>query len=458
MKTPSSTDLLFYLIKFLSFFVFFFLVFILQLYNNPFPYSDDWSLLSHAIGAEPLTWDWLWAQHVDHRIPIQKLLQVFLLRLSGYDFRALALINSILIFLTANFLISAVRFYRGSSQVGDFIIPLILMNPGFSAPFWGFHFQFISSTLLILVFLSFLLQENAHLRNVSYIMASICILLMAFCGINGVVPSIIISLSLLFYILWVQPIEHNPTLYAVITLLVLALMTSIIIISSWHPSVAASLPTASIFKKLYDIADNFFYLINPRPIFLVFEKHGIYFIVNSVLYVIALGFLGRKYWLSYKISRSFCIKDIAILVTLIALLSMLLSIAIGRSEYWIPGLEKHYGYLATVLPIVSWIAVSIYAPGKLRITIGLILVFLYGYSYVENAEWRIAYGKESRQKIIRIYGDISSGMMISDFVNKHNSYFYYIDNENTRQSVKNIIVMLKRTDVEPYTHLRIDSP
>ncbi len=455
MKIPSSNGLFFYLTRLFNFCCFFLLIFLLHFYSNPFPYSDEWNFLPQAIGVEPLTWDWVWAQHSDHRIPIQKIFQVSLLRLTGYDFGLLILANTILIFLTTSLLISAVRIYRESSQVGDLIIPLILMNPGFGPFIWSFHFEFMSSTLLSLIFLAFFLQKNTPSCNTSYIMGSICILLMAFCGMNGVVPSIIISLLFLLYMLWARPISNKFVLYIILIILVLALMVSLIIISSWNPSGVTTLSSTVFLKKIYNITDNFYYLINPRPI-IMFEKQKIYFVVNSVLYIVALGFLAKRIWESYQIYRSFFIDDIAVLVTLIASFSIQLNIAIGRAEYWSPGLEMHYGYLATVLPIVTWIAVSVYVPRKMGIIIGLVLVLLYGYLYVENLQWRMIYAKENRQKVLDVNKDILNGMKISDFVKRYNHIFYYVDNDDTRQIVKSAIIILKNSNVEPYAHLQLD--
>lgn len=88
--------------------------------------------------------------------------------------------------------------------------------------------------------------------------------------------------------------------------------------------------------------------------------------------------------------------------------------------------------------------------------IGSALVFLYGYIYIENVEWRIAFAKENRQKVISIRKDILNGMKIGDFVGKYNNFFYYVDNSDTRQIVKNGLIGLKHAKVEPYAYLQLD--
>lgn len=452
MKIPGSNRLFFYLL--FNFFCFSLLIFLLHFYRNPFPYSDEWNFISKAIGAEPFTWDWVWAQHSDHRIPIQKIFQITLLRLTGYDFGFLILANVILVFLTANLLIYIVRVYRGNSQVGDLIIPLILMNPGFGPFIWSFHFQFMLSTLLSLLFLVFFMQNNMRLRDKSYILGAICVLLMALCGMNGVVLSVVMSVLFLPYLILVRPINNKFTLYVIVIVLMSTLIISLIIISGWSPTGASSLSGSVFLSKVYDATKIYYYLINPCPV--IMPMRQIFFIFNGVLYVIALVFLAKRIWGFYQVRRFLFINDFVIVVTFMAVFGVQLSIAIGRAEYWSSGLESHYGYLATVLPIVSWIVVSVCQPKKIGVMIGSALVFLYGYIYMENVEWRIAFAKENRQKVISIRKDILNGMKIGDFVGKYNNFFYYVDNSDTRQIVKNGLIGLKHAKVEPYAYLQLD--
>ncbi len=452
MKISDSNSLFFYLL--FNFFCFSLLVFLLYFYRNPFPYSDEWNFISKAIGAEPFSWNWVWAQHSDHRIPIQKIFQIALLRLTGCDFGFLILANAILVFITANLLIYTARVCRGNSQVGDLIIPLILMNPGFGPFIWSFHFQFMFSTLLSLIFLVFFMQNNTRLRDKSYMVGAICIPLMALCGMNGVVLSVIMSVLFLPYLILVRPINNKFTLYVIAIALISALIISLIIISGWSPTGASSLGGSVFLSKVYDAARIYYYLINPCPV--IIPGRQIFFIFNGVLYVIALVFLAKRIWGFYQVHRFLFINDIVALVTFMAVFGVQLSIAIGRAEYWSSGLESHYGYLATVLPIVSWIVVSVCQPKKIGVMIGSALVFLYGYIYIENVKWRIAFAKENRQKVISIRKDILNGMKIGDFVGKYNNFFYYVDNSDTRQIVKNGLIGLKHAKVEPYAYLQLD--
>ena len=52
------------------------------------PFMDDWEIVPALSGAQPITANWLWSQHNEHRIPLPRLLLLGLFSVSGNDFRA----------------------------------------------------------------------------------------------------------------------------------------------------------------------------------------------------------------------------------------------------------------------------------------------------------------------------------------------------------------------------------
>src|SRR5207248_1941283 len=49
------------------------LLFFVYRHGDNVPYFDDWRIVPVLTGHEPITLRWLWSQHNEHRMPIQKL-------------------------------------------------------------------------------------------------------------------------------------------------------------------------------------------------------------------------------------------------------------------------------------------------------------------------------------------------------------------------------------------------
>lgn len=106
-------DLLQYLLQAISFSCFIILLAYQFLGANSFPYTDDWHFLDYVLGIKPISWDWLWQLHVDHRLPLQKILQVPLLWFSSADYRILVFANAVFAYVAVLFMLKVVRLYRG---------------------------------------------------------------------------------------------------------------------------------------------------------------------------------------------------------------------------------------------------------------------------------------------------------------------------------------------------------
>ena len=119
-------------------------------YGNPLPYSDEWHLIPQLVDG--ITWDdvwWLLHPHGDHQIGILKIYYSVVFAILPLDFRVVKSMNSVFLLLGCLYFLHTlgkIRKYR----MGDLAIPLILLNLAYSTSFWGFSFQFMSSTLLLL--------------------------------------------------------------------------------------------------------------------------------------------------------------------------------------------------------------------------------------------------------------------------------------------------------------------
>ena len=80
-------------------------------YGFKVPIWDEWHWFRVAAGDAPVTLQWLWSQHNEHRMFLPRLVYVALIRATGFDFQALALFNVFALSALAIALMLTVRAY-----------------------------------------------------------------------------------------------------------------------------------------------------------------------------------------------------------------------------------------------------------------------------------------------------------------------------------------------------------
>ncbi len=70
------------------------------------PLAEDWLMVAPLTGNEPDLTGWLWRQNAEHRIPLPKIIYLFLLKITHGDFRAGMVFNVLSVgFLSAAFIL-----------------------------------------------------------------------------------------------------------------------------------------------------------------------------------------------------------------------------------------------------------------------------------------------------------------------------------------------------------------
>jgi hypothetical protein len=168
------------------------------------PVWDDWDMVDVVLGEEPLTLEWLWKQHNEHRIPLPKLLYVLLLRAGNYDLRVIMLFNVILLGTASAALLVALRRRRGETKLADVLIPLALLHVGqVSSLLWTFQISFVTGTALVASVLILLLGiEHGVWQRWRYWTLALCIIVLPFCGANTLafVPPLAVWLAYVGYL------------------------------------------------------------------------------------------------------------------------------------------------------------------------------------------------------------------------------------------------------------------
>ena len=169
------------------------------LYGVDVPFWDGWSYVGYWTGQIPLSLEFLWAFHNEHRIPLPKLLLVGLAHLTHCDFRSGMVFSVVALSALSAALIRAVRRLRGGATFyTDAFFPLLLLHWGHYQTFWsGFQTVFTLSTFFSIVMLLLIVRRPSRLGPVTASLASLCLLCLPLNGAAGVamVPAMGLWLS-----------------------------------------------------------------------------------------------------------------------------------------------------------------------------------------------------------------------------------------------------------------------
>lgn len=420
------------------------LVFIVLVFPllKSYPYSDDWSYLTVLVPSGTLTSDWLIALHNDHRIPIQKLLHVLLLKLTGGDFRSLVLLNVMAALLASAAWVGIASSIRGGRHAfGDAIIPLLLLCCGFNTVSWGFNFSFVSSIALVSAcawaWAAYARGFLPHGVELAFIALTLC----AWTGGNGIIGSVVMGAFLLLACL-LQP-GGNRKFPAERVMIVSIWATSLIGLALvWKPSIATSAAAGT----------------TPEAIVLFLQG-----MVKSWLGVYAMGADGWKTafavavivagmgvclaraWRSWRAKGARIGEMLLLLAVLTQSLVTICVVAISRAgaQPWSPGLELHYGYLTILIPVCCWVAISTAVPRRLLSGLSLVALAGVAFVYVFNVEWRVGASRDGYSEVVAAEAALLSGMPARKAADEHIRQLYYVDTPDARSSVTGAIELLR---------------
>ncbi|HEX6811865.1 MAG TPA: hypothetical protein VF384_09615 [Planctomycetota bacterium] len=155
-------------------------------FASAFPHDDDWEVLPFTLGLPqyfPVTWDWLWRPHNEHRILLPRLLWIGVVKVFGADPRVLIWLDVALLALTAAVFLRVARNIRGRTAVTDVVIPLSLLGLGqYCNTLWAFQVMWF---LPILLFAVSALAMTRQMTAGSAILAVACTIPMTLCGGPG---------------------------------------------------------------------------------------------------------------------------------------------------------------------------------------------------------------------------------------------------------------------------------
>ncbi len=162
------------------------LVFVAR-YASNVPSWDDWDMIPTLTRNQPVTWEWLWSQHNEHRVPLPRLIFLGLNRLTLVDMRVTMYFDVLLMAAVAGAMIHVASRLRGRSSAADAFFPVALLNCGQAANLlWGWQLQFFASVALACVALIAVVRAGVTIPIVrAAAIVGGCALLLTLCGANG---------------------------------------------------------------------------------------------------------------------------------------------------------------------------------------------------------------------------------------------------------------------------------
>ena len=155
-------------------------------YGTNVPTWDDWDMIPVLTGNQKVTWEWLWSQHNEHRVPLSRLVMLVVMGSPGVDLRRGMYLNAASLSIIAAWLMLAARHLRGGR--GDWVdafFPLLVLNlaQGLNL-IWAWQVEFVLSTLLAAAILV-VVAWRPYLCNKIAFLLLVLLALLAMCGAHG---------------------------------------------------------------------------------------------------------------------------------------------------------------------------------------------------------------------------------------------------------------------------------
>ena len=152
--------------------------------------SEDWYMVPAWMGYEPDLLSWVWSQNNEHRLPVQRLIYLGLLRATN-DFRSGMVFSQLLMAVLALLLVRAAAMARGGRyRLADIVFPLALLHLGHGEnQQWGWQLQFVWSTFLSGLVLAVLIARPVPTFEGSLVVAA-ALSLLPLSGANGIAGAV----------------------------------------------------------------------------------------------------------------------------------------------------------------------------------------------------------------------------------------------------------------------------
>lgn len=169
------------------------------IFARPFPWLDDFAYFPFITSKTPLTLEWLWQPHNEHRIPLPKLLCWVTLKVDGGSFLLAKYLYAIALSAGAAVLLLSLRKVRGRLWWTDVAIPLVIIGfHNLINTLWFFQAPFVIATALTCLLLAIMVRNGTVSSTSDALLAGISVISLPLCGANGLVVAVPLIIWLLF--------------------------------------------------------------------------------------------------------------------------------------------------------------------------------------------------------------------------------------------------------------------
>jgi len=402
-----------------------------------YPWADDWAMVPAITGEQPLTAQWLWAQHNEHRIPLPKLALVLVGRTAGADCRAGMVFNVGVLAALAAAMILTARQLRGYTAWWDAYFVLALLHLGQNAIWWDFYAQFLSSTALACVFLLLVVRHRDGLTPLSGILAALGLVLLPLCGANGLPFVPLMGM----WVVYAAPRRPRSWLVAVSLLVAAAvLLTGCYFLGyerpSWHPPSRGLADACVLATRFLGAA------LGPQA------ARG--WPVSGILTlgILLAGLAGSAVaWGTMPGERR---RAGGLLLFLTAFGGLAGAVGWGRSgRGWSPGFEAHYETLGIPLLCCAYFICLLYLPPGWRNRVQQALFCLGGAIFLLHVPAGVNLGRIYRDRTAAVDNDLRAGTPAFVLAERQLHLFYHEQTPDTYESVVGGLRMLRHAKMGP---------
>ncbi len=347
-------------------------------YTRNVPYMDDMALVGMMTGNQPVSLEWLWSQHNEHRPVLSRLLLAGLTRFVQNDFRTGLYFNAAVLSLSAAMMLLLVRRLRGWSSVTDCLLPLSILNIGQSGTLTiGFALNLVMSAWISFELIALVVLSG---RRSSWSLAlcfGLCLVLLPLCGGSGLVMLPPLVLWLIGYVSWnwYSREDRAPGGIARAIAMGLLMACSAIVASYFsgyvrpahHPVTPSLAATVSTTLECLSL------VIDPNV--------GTYWKPAGLLVALLIGATMVRLAIVGMQAPGERPRAIGLIAIILSMLGIAVAVGLSRSGFG-PGTGRADRYITLMTPLLAalYIAWLIYVPERARRWLqgGFLLVFALG--------------------------------------------------------------------------------